>query len=69
MSGIKAKLTADYFVSVSREGFSWAWEIHRRSRPMGIRVLKATFKTEIGARRAGERALLDFLEGLSETKE
>jgi hypothetical protein len=58
-------LAADYFVGVKREGFSWAWEIHRRSRPLGVRLVEGSFRTEQAARLAGEKALRDFLERLS----
>ena len=59
-------LEADYFLSVRPEGFSWAWEIHRRSRPLGVRLVEGSFRTEEAARLAGNKALRDLLERLAE---
>jgi hypothetical protein len=66
MGDINPGLMADYFVGIRRERSSWAWEIHRRSRPMGVRIREGDFRTEQSARLAGEKALRDFLERLSE---
>lgn len=66
MGEINPDFAADYFLGVSPEGFSWAWEIRRRSRPLGVRLVEGSFRTQQAARLAGEKALRDFLERLSE---
>jgi len=66
MGDIKPDLIADYFVGVRREPSSWSWEIHRRSRPMGIRLLGCNFRSEKAARLAGEEALRKLLEHLAQ---
>ena len=66
MGDIDPGLVADHFVGIRRDRSSWEWEIHRRSRPMGVRIREGDFRTEQSARLAGEKALRDFLERLSE---
>ena len=50
----------DYYVVVSRSGdpavWQW-WQIHRRSRPLGVRLYGTGFTSQAGARLAGETAL------------
>jgi hypothetical protein len=58
-------LGADYFVAVERGKFSWTWQLHRRSRPLGVKVIGRPFRTEQAAKLAGEKALRDFLEQLN----
>lgn len=51
-------ILADYYVVLSRAGDPavWQWEIHRRSRPLGVRLYGAGFVSQTGARLAGETA-------------
>jgi len=69
MGGINSNLATDYFVAVEGSNSSWAWQIHRKSRPLGVKVIGGPLRTEQAARLAGERALRDFLEGLSQEVE
>jgi hypothetical protein len=43
----------------------WSWEIHRKSKPLGVRLTQNGFQSEIAASFAGKRALADFLDALS----
>jgi hypothetical protein len=49
----------------------WAWEILRRSKPLGVRLYGDGFKSEQAAKLAGEKALRELLErlGLEENKD
>jgi len=69
MGGINSNLATDYFVAVEGSNSSWAWQIHRKSRPLGVKIIGGPFRTEQAARLAGERALRDFLEELSQEVE
>jgi hypothetical protein len=57
----------DYFVMTykNRSG-RWTWEICRKSYPLGIKAESDDFETEELAKRAGARALDDFLRRLSQ---
>ena len=43
----------------------WMWEIHRRSRPLEVRIYGDGFGLEAVAKVLGEKALRQFLEGLA----
>jgi hypothetical protein len=61
----RAKLARDYslvITSLDRLKGPWAWEIRRKSKPLGIRNYDSDFKTEAAARIAGEKALREFLD-------
>jgi len=49
----------DYFVITKAQGRprAWAWEIRRRSKPIGVRLNGNGFKSEFAAKLAGEKAL------------
>jgi len=42
----------------------WAWEILRRSKPLGVRLYEDGFTSEQAAKLAGEKALRELLERL-----
>jgi|HubBroStandDraft_6_1064221.scaffolds.fasta_scaffold19747_5 hypothetical protein len=44
----------------------WAWEILRRSKPIGVRLYGDGFTSEQAAKLAGEKALVELLERLSQ---
>ena len=67
--GTNSNLAADYFVAVEGSNSSWAWRIQRKSRPLGVKIIGDPVRTEQAARIAGERALTDFLERLSQEVE
>ena len=58
----------DYFVVAKPRGHprSWAWEIQRRSKPIGVRLSGDGFKSEFAAKLAGEKALRELLDGLAQ---
>ena len=63
----------DYFVIIKRCGHHrrppqtrWAWEIHRRSKPRGVKFYGDEYATPQDARLAGETALKEFLNNLSQ---
>jgi len=58
----------DYFVATKHRGLPrrWSWEIHRRSKPLGIRLNGDGFKSELAAKLAGEKALRELLNGLAQ---
>jgi hypothetical protein len=60
--------TSDYFVITSRRGEHpdrWSWEIHRKSKPLGIKMAGEGFQSDSAAQFAGKQALADFLSDLS----
>jgi hypothetical protein len=61
----------DYYVAVSRRGVSagWRWEIHRRSRPLGVRLYGTGFVSQAGARLAGETELKALLREMAKNGE
>ena len=69
--GAENFILADYYVVVSRSGepSGWRWEIHRRSRPLGVRLYGAGFVSQAGARLAGETALKALLREMAKTSE
>jgi hypothetical protein len=58
----------DYFVVTKRQARpeEWAWEIQRRSQPIGVRLHADGFKSEFAAKLAGEKALRELLDGLAQ---
>jgi hypothetical protein len=55
----------DYYVLTARRGDRWAWEICRKSKPLGIKMSAEGFQSDSAAQFAGKRALADFLSDLS----
>ena len=68
---MEESILADYYVVLSRAGDPavWQWEIHRRSRPLGVRLYGAGFVSQAGARLAGETALRALLREMAKTSE
>jgi hypothetical protein len=68
---MSAKLGNDYYVSTRHHGRPavWAWEIHGKPKPLGVRLGESGFESEFAAKLAGERALLELLEGLASEQE
>lgn len=69
--GMKESILADYYVALSRSGDPavWQWEIHRRSRPLGVRLYGTGFVSQAGARLAGETALKALLREMAKISE
>jgi hypothetical protein len=69
--GMEESILADYYVVLSRSGdlAVWQWEIHRRSRPLGVRLYGAGFVSQAGARLAGETALKALLREMAKISE
>ena len=58
----------DYYVVTSRRGQNpdrWSWEIHRKSKPLGIKMTGDGLQSEVAAQFAGKQALSEFLAELS----
>jgi len=58
----------DYYVVTSRRGQNpdrWSWEIHRKSKPLGIKMAGDGLQSEMAAQFAGKQALSEFLAELS----
>lgn len=68
---MEESILADYYVVLSRSGDPavWQWEIHRRSRPLGVRLYGAGFVSQAGARLAGETALKALLREMAKNSE
>jgi hypothetical protein len=43
----------------------WAWELRRRSIPMGVKIGNGGYQSQTAAEFAGKRALEDFLKALA----
>jgi hypothetical protein len=59
---------SDYYLvtfTTDKRPYPWAWEIKRRSNPMGIRLTYDGFQSQASAEIAGNRALEEFLEALA----
>jgi hypothetical protein len=57
----------DYYVITFRPGQypdRWSWEIRRKSKPLGIKMIADGFQSEMAAEFAGKRALANFLTDL-----
>jgi hypothetical protein len=58
----------DYYVITSRRGQQperWSWEILRKSKPLGIKMARDGYQSEMAAQFAGKNALAEFLADLS----
>ncbi len=58
----------DYYVVTSKRGEHpdrWSWEIRRRSKPLGVKLMAHGFQSDSVAQVAGKRALDEFLSALS----
>jgi len=58
----------DYYVITSTRGEhpdGWSWEIRRRSKPLGVKLMAHGFQSDSAAKVAGKRALDEFLSALS----
>jgi len=58
----------DYYVVTSQRGEQpprWGWEIHRKSKALGIKMTGDGFQSDTAAQFAGKQALADFLADLS----
>jgi hypothetical protein len=58
---------SQYLIATRRRGprHLWSWEIHRRGKPMGVRISGDDFASETEARLAGQQALKELLDGLA----
>ena len=58
----------DYFVTTKRRRRlrEWSWEIHRRSKPLGVKLYGDGFKSEPAAKLPGEKALRRLLDDLAQ---
>ena len=57
----------DYYIATfdtDQGTHPWAWELRRRSSPMGVRMRGTGYQSRTAAEFAGKRALSDFLTGL-----
>ena len=60
--------TSDYYIQTIDTGarpYAWAWELRRRSKPMGVRIGASGYQPQAAAEHAGKVALDRFLEELS----
>jgi hypothetical protein len=59
----------DYYVLTSKRGKKypdrWSWEIHRKSKPLGVKLIGDGYRSETAALFAGRRALTELLAGLA----
>jgi len=57
----------DYYVLTSNQGDPgrWSWEIHRKSKPLGVKLTGDGYQSEAAAQFAGRRALTELLAGLA----
>jgi len=72
VKGAAAMRNNDYYVVTSRSGehpVRWSWEIRRKSKPLGVRLLAHGFQSDSAAQIAGKRALDEFLSALSEEEQ
>ena len=68
---MEQSILADYYVVLSEAGDPavWQWEIHRRSRPLGVRLYGTGFVSQAGARLAGDTALKALLREMAKNSE
>jgi hypothetical protein len=62
----------DYYLVTSRTGEHpdrWSWEVRRKSKPLGVRLLAHGFQSDSAAQIAGKRALDEFLYALSKEEQ
>jgi hypothetical protein len=64
------ELANDYFVILKRQlrgGITlWSYEISRRSKPLGVKIIAGEFSTPQAAKLAGEEALRELLRELTQ---
>jgi len=70
MTIIPPDLARDYFVMTreDRASRTWTWEIHRRSKLLGVRVRDAGFPSESAAKLAGEESLRHLLQEIARSE-
>jgi hypothetical protein len=70
-SAAGTSILTDYHVVVSRSADPgvWQWEIHRRSRQLGVRLYGTGFVSRAGARLAGDTALKALLREMAKNSE
>ena len=59
----------DYYIvtfDTDRGRLPWAWELRRRSKPMGVRIGNRGYQSQKAAEFAGQRTLEDFLAALAQ---
>jgi hypothetical protein len=66
MDHTNPNLAADYFLAVGRSKSSWSWQIHGKSQPLGVNMVGGSLGLSRLAQLAGEKALHDFLERLTQ---
>jgi hypothetical protein len=62
----------DHYLVTSRTGEHpdrWSWEVRRKSKPLGVRLLAHGFQSDSAAQIAGKRALDEFLYALSKEEQ
>jgi hypothetical protein len=60
----------DYYVITSRlSPDRWSWEIRRKSKPLGIKIIGDGYQSDRAARFARKQALEDFLFDLLKEEE
>jgi hypothetical protein len=62
----------DYYVITSKRGEhpdGWSWEIRRRSKPLGVKLMAHGFQSDSAAQVAGKRALDEFLSEVSKEEQ
>src|SRR3974377_1305440 len=62
----------DYYIitfDTDRGLFPWAWELRRRSKPMGVKIREKGYQSQTAAEHAGKRALEDFLRALAQEED
>jgi uncharacterized protein DUF3622 len=62
----------DYYVVTSRREEHpgrWSWEIRRKSKPLGVKLMAHGFQSDYAAQVAGKRALDEFLSALSKEEQ
>jgi hypothetical protein len=64
-------LAADYFVVTrqNRTTGTWVWEIHRRSKPLGVRLHSDGFASPSAAKLAAKKVLKDLLDDLAKDEQ
>jgi hypothetical protein len=71
MAGKRSDLSRDYFVALKRHPRLplWSWEIHRRSKPLGVKLFGDDFQSAAAAKVAGNKALEQLLERIIQEKD
>jgi len=72
VKAVAAMSNNDYYVVTSKRGEHpdrWSWEIRRRSKPLGVKLMAHGFHSDSAAQVAGKRALDEFLSALSKEEQ